>query len=92
MKFLVMLLGFAFVAATAAYASAPDLVTNEAVFWIDASTLEQSAGTQIDSWPDVRGADVHFELDAETKKFNYTVVRDGNGVKLVPGGLVIIIL
>ena len=33
----------------------PDLVTNEALFWFDASTLSAAAGTEIDSWADVRG-------------------------------------
>ena len=36
-------------------AIAPDLVTNEALFWFDASTLSAAAGTELDSWADVRG-------------------------------------
>ena len=36
-------------------ATAPDLVTSEALFWLDASTLSAAAGTEIDSWADVRG-------------------------------------
>ena len=36
-------------------AAAPALVTDEADFWFDASTLEQAAGTELDTWADVRG-------------------------------------
>ena len=36
-------------------ASAPDFVTDEAVFWLDASTLNAAAGTELNSWADVRG-------------------------------------
>ena len=35
--------------------TAPGLVTSEAVFWLDASTLTETAGTEIDSWADARG-------------------------------------
>lgn len=35
--------------------TAPDFVTNEALFWLDASALTETAGTQLDSWADVRG-------------------------------------
>ena len=33
----------------------PDLVTNEALFWFDASALTETTGTELDSWADVRG-------------------------------------
>jgi len=36
-------------------ATAPDFVTNEALFWLDASTLPQLPGQDVTSWPDVRG-------------------------------------
>ena len=36
-------------------ATAPDFVTNEALFWLDASALDAVAGTELDSWADVRG-------------------------------------
>lgn len=36
-------------------ATAPDFVTSEAVFWLDASTLTETAGTELNSWADVRG-------------------------------------
>ena len=43
-------------------ATAPDLVTNEALFWLDASTLDAAAGTELDSWADARGGgEVHPE-------------------------------
>ena len=35
--------------------SAPSFVTEEAVFWLDASTLSQLPGQEVTSWPDVRG-------------------------------------
>ena len=35
--------------------TAPDFVTSEAVFWLDASALTETASTQLDSWADVRG-------------------------------------
>ena len=34
---------------------ATDMITSEAVFWFDASTLTAAAGTELDSWADVRG-------------------------------------
>ena len=37
-------------------ATAPSFVTDEAVFWLDASTLSQLPGQEVTSWPDVRGA------------------------------------
>ena len=42
-------------ASVRADATAPDFVTNEALFWFDASALTETAGTQLDSWADVRG-------------------------------------
>ena len=35
--------------------SAPAFVNNEAVFWLDASTLSQLPGQEVTTWPDVRG-------------------------------------
>ena len=34
---------------------ATDMITSEAVFWFDASALTAAAGTELDSWADVRG-------------------------------------
>lgn len=36
-------------------ATAPDFLKDEAVFWLDASTLTQSAGQEVTSWADPRG-------------------------------------
>lgn len=36
-------------------AAAPEIVNKEATFWFDASTLEHAAGTEINTWADVRG-------------------------------------
>ena len=36
-------------------ATAPSFVTDEAVFWLDASTLSQLPGQEVTTWPDVRG-------------------------------------
>ncbi len=41
--------------AVACMAAAPEIVNKEATFWLDASTLEQAAGTEISTWADVRG-------------------------------------
>ena len=35
--------------------TAPSLVTDEALFWFDASALTETTGTELDSWADVRG-------------------------------------
>ncbi len=43
------------VAFTTSAATAPSFVTDEAVFWLDASTLSQLPGEEVTSWPDVRG-------------------------------------
>jgi len=43
------------VAFTTSAATAPSFVTDEAVFWLDASTLSQLPGQEVTSWPDVRG-------------------------------------
>lgn len=53
-KFLV---AFAAVAAVVAAGTAevPELVTKEAGFWFDASTLAEEAGASLDTWNDVRG-------------------------------------
>ena len=40
---------------TFAEVSAPAFVNNEAVFWLDASTLSQLPGQEVTTWPDVRG-------------------------------------
>ena len=44
--------------AVASLAAVPEIVNKEATFWLDASTLEQAAGTELDSWSDVRGGDI----------------------------------
>ena len=36
-------------------ATAPSFVTDEAVFWLDATTLSQLPGQEVTTWPDVRG-------------------------------------
>lgn len=40
---------------SSAAVSAPSFVTDEAVFWLDASTLSQLPGQEVTTWPDVRG-------------------------------------
>ena len=42
-------------ATTWADVTAPGFVSNEALFWFDASVLTETAGTELDSWADVRG-------------------------------------
>lgn len=42
-----------------AAATAPDFLPGEALFWLDASTLDLSAGQDVVSWPDVRGVNYH---------------------------------
>ena len=42
-----------------AAATAPDFLKDEALFWLDASTLDLSAGQDVVSWPDVRGVNYH---------------------------------
>ena len=52
----VFIVGLSLLGATAAYAAtAPSFVTSDAVFWLDASALTETAGTELDSWADVRG-------------------------------------
>ena len=53
-KFLVAFAVVATVVAADA-AAVPDLVTKEAGFWFDASTLAEEAGASLDTWNDVRG-------------------------------------
>ena len=36
-------------------ATAPSFVTDEAVFWLDATTLSQLPGQEVTTWADVRG-------------------------------------
>ena len=36
--------------------TAPSFVTDEAVFWLDATTLSQLPGQEVTTWPDVRVA------------------------------------
>ena len=50
------IVGLSLLCTAAAYAAtAPDFVTSDAVFWLDASALSETAGTELDSWADVRG-------------------------------------
>ena len=42
-------------ALTTLAATAPSFVTDEAVFWLDATTLSQLPGQEVTTWPDVRG-------------------------------------
>ena len=52
----VFIVGLSLLGATAACAAtAPGFVTSDAVFWLDASALTETAGTELDSWADVRG-------------------------------------
>lgn len=37
--------------------SAPEIVSRDALFWLDASTLEQLPGGEVYEWPDVRGGE-----------------------------------
>ena len=43
-------------ALTTLAATAPSFVTDEAVFWLDATTLSQLPGQEVTTWPDVRVA------------------------------------
>ena len=52
----VFVVGLSLFCTAAAYAAtAPGFVTSDAVFWLDASALTETAGTELDSWADVRG-------------------------------------
>ena len=52
----VFIVGLSLLGATVACAAtAPSFVTSDAVFWLDASALTETAGTELDSWADVRG-------------------------------------
>ena len=52
----VFIVGLSLLCTAAAYAAtAPGFVTSDAVFWLDASALTETAGTELDSWADVRG-------------------------------------
>ena len=47
---------------------ATDMITSEAVFWFDASTLDVAVGTELDSWADVRG-------ESYPAMMTYTAIR-----------------
>ena len=64
-------------AATARAATAPDFVTNEAVFWLDASALTETAGTELDSWADVRGGSYPSVTTYTTVKPQVIEIADG---------------
>ena len=55
----------------------PDLVTSEALFWFDASTLEAAAGTELDSWADVRGGSYPTFTTYTTIKPQVIEIADG---------------
>ena len=59
-------------------ATAPDFVTNEAVFWLDASTLSQLPGQEVTSWPDVRG-EGHPVASTAPNRVNPTMTAIASG-------------
>ncbi|MBQ4198729.1 MAG: hypothetical protein II649_02485 [Kiritimatiellae bacterium] len=58
-------------------AAAPDLVTNEAVLWLDAATLGAEAGTELDSWADARGAEYPAAATYTARKPQVIEIADG---------------
>ena len=48
----VFIVGLSLLCVTARAATAPSFVTSDAVFWLDASALTETAGTELDSWAD----------------------------------------
>lgn len=63
---------------TLAGVSAPSFVNNEAVFWLDASTLSQLPGQEVTTWPDVRGAG-HPVASTASGRVNPTMISIGSG-------------
>ena len=59
-------------------ATAPDFVTSEAVFWLDASTLSQLPGQEVTSWPDVRG-EGHPVASTAPNRVNPTMTAIASG-------------
>ena len=70
--------------------TAPGLVTNEALFWFDASALTETAGTELDSWADVRGGSHPGVTTYTTTKPQVIAIADGAlaGKKAVSFGAV----
>ena len=54
-----------------------DMITSEAVFWFDASTLTAAAGTELDSWADVRGGSYPTFTTYTTIKPQVIEIADG---------------
>ena len=80
----------AMVSAPSWAATAPSLVTNEALFWFDASALTETAGTELDSWADVRGGSHPGVTTYTTTKPQVIEIADGAlaGKKAVSFGTV----
>jgi hypothetical protein len=70
--------------------TAPSLVTDEALFWFDASALTETAGTDLDSWADVRGGSHPGVTTYTTTKPQVIEIADGAlaGKKAVSFGTV----
>ena len=64
-------------AAAMADTVAPGFVTDEAVFWLDASALDAAAGTELDSWADVRGGSYPGVTTYTTTKPQVIEIADG---------------
>ena len=64
--------------ASAFAATAPSFVNDEAVFWLDASTLSQLPGQEVTTWPDVRGAG-HPIASTASGRVNPTMISIGSG-------------
>ena len=80
----------AMVSAPSWAATAPGLVTNEALFWFDASALTETTGTELDSWADVRGGSHPGVTTYTTTKPQVIEIADGAlaGKKAVSFGTV----
>jgi len=55
----------------------PETVTKESALWLDASTLTQAAGTQLDSWADARGAGRPTATSYKSVKPQVIEIADG---------------
>ncbi len=56
---------------------ATDMITSEAVFWFDASALTAAAGTELDSWADVRGGSYPTVTTYKSIKPQVIEIADG---------------
>ncbi len=72
-------LAMAGAAMAAAAVTAPDLVTNEALFWLDATTFSDVAsGTEITAWPDARGSSYPGVTSYKSVKPQVIEISDGD--------------